>query len=81
MVTIIKYQLLLLAKISKFDKNVKTKEISIEYKYHAIKRFEIKEATHDQIAQDLDVARCSITKWCGVQKKAIIEAYESSFCS
>ena len=55
MATIIKFQLLLLAKISKFDKNVKTKEISIEYKYHAIKRFEIKEATHDQIAQDLGV--------------------------
>ena len=33
----------------------KDQEISIEYKYHVIKRFEIKEATHVQIAQDLDV--------------------------
>ena len=33
----------------------KGQEILIEFKYHAIKRFEIKEATHDQITQDLGV--------------------------
>ena len=59
----------------------KDQEISIEYKYHVIKRFEIKEATHDQIAQDIGVARCSITRWYCVQRKAIIKANEGSFCS
>jgi len=75
-----KIQQLLLAKKFKMSKR-KNQATPLEDKYQAIKRFENKEATQDQIAQELGVARCSITRWCGVQRETIVQTYENSLCS
>ena len=54
----------------------KNQSTFLEVKYDAVKRLGKKEATQEQIAQELGVARCSVSRWLS-QQETIIEAYES----